>query len=85
MNEQDFIKYIRKIGFTHSFSNNNMFTKIDRYEYKRWKIDIRNNQFDFSDGFIWMEWLKFDHISVYDYLFKKELRSIKLKNILNGK
>ena len=69
INKKEFVKLIKSIGFI----------KIGyEYEYKEYRIDLASNYYNFYNGSGWTFHIKLDDLSV----FKKELRSIKLKQLL---
>ena len=78
MNIEEFITYIKSIGFIHQ--NN------DRYLYKEYKIDLYNKYYEFWYGYRWgitIEINDLNSLTLINIHFKKELRSIKLKKLLS--
>ena len=72
----DFKKYIESIGFIYDD-----FT----HRYKEYRIDLDYDCYDFYDGSKW--WCNKDYKDYNDFTplekeFKRELRSIKLKQLL---
>ena len=73
INKEEFVKLIKSIGFR-------FFINLDYgyYDYKSYRIYLESNYYNFYNGSGWTFHIKFDDLSV----FKKELRSIKLKQLL---
>ena len=74
MNYIEFKKFIESIGF--KYNSHNIF-----YEYKIFKIDLFFiDHYEFWSG---SKWINYNYNDLTPFkVFKKELRSIKLKNIL---
>ena len=73
MNYEQFKKYIESIGFKHN----------DRlFKYKEYRIDLYRYSYGFYNGFEWSILLDLNDLTLFEKEFKKELRFIKLKNIL---
>ncbi len=70
----EFIKYIESIGFKEF-----MFVT---YEYKNFKIDAWGFNYEFHHNNLYIGRFKFNDLTPIEKYFKKELRSIKLKRIL---
>ena len=65
--------FIESIGFEfHGIS----------YVYKKYKIDLWNDYYNFHNGYEWFYGIDLNDLTLLEKYFKKELRSIKLKNIL---
>ena len=74
MNKEEFKQFIESIGFKHE----GLF-----YDYKSYRIDLIPNCYNFWNGSGWLFHIKFtDDLTQFNKYFKKELRSIKLKQIL---
>ena len=69
MDWKEFEKYIKSIGFKK---------KLWYYEYKEYKIDLWNEYYDFSGKYD----IPFTDLTPLEKVFKKELRSIKVKELL---
>ncbi len=54
------------------------------YTYKDYDIDLYEDFYDFYDGTKWIWDLEYDDLEKFEECFKKELRSIKLKQLLNN-
>ena len=67
-----FQKYIESIGFKNSGFG---------HFYKEYIIDIYDIYYDFWTGSKWIKKIEFNDLTPFK-VFKKELRSIKLKKIL---
>ena len=76
MTKDEFIKYIESIGFEM-----NKFPLLG-YSYKNYIIDLHTYTYDFNNDFGWFGRIDFDDLRLLENEFKKELRSIKLKAIL---
>ena len=73
MNYEQFKKYIESIGFKHN----------DRlFKYKEYRIDLYRYSYGFYNGYVWINKYEFTDLTLFEKEFKKELRFIKLKNIL---
>ena len=72
INKEEFVKLIKSIGFKY------INLHYGYYDYKSYRIDLASNYYNFYNGSVWTFHIKLDDLSV----FKKELRSIKLKKIL---
>ena len=72
MNQEEFKKYIKSIGFDED---------ILYYYYKQYSIYFLSNHYNFHNGFGWEAYDLNDLRPIQEH-FKKELRSIKLKQIL---
>ena len=74
MSKEEFKKYIESIGFKYdSYS----------YLYKNYQIDLYNNYYNFYNGLNWWWYKDYDDLTDLETIFKKELRSIKLKQLLS--
>ena len=75
MSRDEFITLIESIGFKHN--------KIyDYYEYKEFSIELFNDYFDFWDDIVCIRFISFNNLEHIKNCFKKELRTIKLKQLL---
>ena len=72
MNRDEFIKLIESIGFTQEYD-------ARYYKYDDYYIYLDDIECNFSDGWKWIYNIDSDTICNY---FKKELRAIKLKQLL---
>ena len=72
----ELINYIESIGF-----KNDHFIKIHRYEYKNYIIYLYEDCYSFYNGSEWIRDIDFNDLTPIEVHFKKELRSIKLKQI----
>ncbi len=72
----EFKELIFSIGFKHSSEFQG------RFVYKNFTIDISEFDYDIHDGETWSPFHTLDELEPIKKIFKKELRSIKLKNIL---
>ena len=71
----DFQKYIESIGFKYN-------VKDYFHYYKKYRIDLDYyDYYDFWTGSKWIKKIEFNDLTPFK-VFKKELRSIKLKKIL---
>ena len=80
MSREEFIKYIETIGFEYAVSFNNIERHDfynDGYNYKKYRIELYNNYYDFYNGSGWC-YYGFNNISP----LKQIERSYKLKKIL---
>ncbi len=76
MCRKEFIKLIESIGFKFKLG--------DVYQYKEFVIELYSydtDSYDFYNGYIWESYDSFGLEPINNYL-KKELRSIKLKQLL---
>ncbi len=78
-----FKEIIKSIGFVES---NPKFEQGGRnkrilYEYKEFEIYMYYTDYNFFDGYIWQNY-KLDDLNHLKNTFKKELRAIKLKELL---
>ena len=78
MNNIEFKKYIKSFGFEYAVSLNN----IERYEYKHYIIDLNLDHYDFYNGLNWWWYKDYNDLTDLETIFKKELRSVKLKELL---
>ena len=70
----DFIKYIKSIGFIHSHNT--------VYNYENFTIHIYKIYYDFYDGSHSTLFIQYNDLNLLEKYFKRELRSIKLKELL---
>ena len=74
---KEFIIFIESIGFKRSDGF------VFRYDYKEFLIDLGNSHCEFYNGSEWIKYLSYyDDLETIEKYFKKELRSIKLKQLL---
>ena len=73
MNDDEFINYIESIGFKN---------KVGYYGYNGYCIISGVTHYDFYNGSIWLEY-DYNILKPIKIHFNKELRSIKLKKLLN--
>ena len=78
MSREEFIKYIRSIGFKYSGKGH----KADIYYYKEYKLLTIDYYYKFKNVSTGMGWYTMDHLVPFETYFKKELRTIKLKALL---
>ena len=76
MNREEFKNYIESIGFIYERTED-----FDRYVYKKYRIDLASNYYHFYNGSEWDSY-ELNDLTPLAKEFKKELRSIKLKQIL---
>ena len=74
MIREEFIKYIESIGFEEIDSN--------YYVYKYCDIDLYEDIYVFHNGYEWFYDIDLNDLTLLEKYFKKELRSIKLKQLL---
>ena len=73
MTTGEFVNFIQSIGF----ENKGMF-----YKYKKYKINLMPEYYDFKNVTDWYMLIELNDITRLENVFKKELRSIKLKHLL---
>ena len=73
MSREEFIIFIKSIGFTTSHSIQ---------EYKEFIIYLRPNYYHFYNGSKWIRNIDYNDLTPFNKYLKRELRSIKLKKIL---
>ena len=73
MNREEFIIFIKSLGFEY-----NGFC----YRYKNYIIDLYQDHYDLYNGSGWNVKIYLNDLSPLDKEFKKELRRIKLKELL---
>ncbi len=77
MCEEDFVKLIVSIGFNYrSIYNKN------EYKYNKFRIDVWDDGYDFYNGSEWFMYVSYNELDIIYNSFKKEFRSIKLKQLL---
>ena len=74
LNELNFRMYIESIGFKHN--------GWDYYHYKKYSISLYTSHYIFSNNSECIYNIKLDDLTPLEKVFKKELRSIKLKELL---
>ena len=74
MDLYEFRKIMVSIGFKY---NGHRY-----YEYKNYQIDLYNNYYNFYNGLEWFYANTLTDLRPLEKYFKKELRSIKLKQLL---
>ena len=86
---EKFIKYIESIGFEYDYVK-------DCYGYKKNKIELYKNYYHFYNGSVWFYYIGYNSTETGQYVniigntfilelkkeFEKELRLIKLKELL---
>ena len=77
MIRKEFEKYIKTIGFKSINSNGDY-----SYKYKGCEIDLYDDHYDFFNGSEWTLRIPFNDLTQLEKEFKRELRSIKLKQLL---
>ena len=75
MNCKEFEKLIKSIGFDYDVSEH-------IYIYKHFGIDLYNECYNFYNGYEWNGGYYYNDLKNIENNFKKELRSIKLKQLL---
>ena len=75
MNQEKFIKLIKSIGFLSD-------DKSNAYYYKDFRINLFSNNYDLCVGNYILYAREFKELDILDEYFKKELRAIKLKELL---
>ena len=75
----DFQKYIESIGFKYIAQ---VYTTDTHYRYKDYMIYLSSKSYDFHDLTTWWWDIDIEDLSPIENLFKKELRSFKLKQIV---
>ena len=75
MTREEFKKYIESIGFKSD-------TDYGIYSYKEYRIYLYNNYYHFYNGSEWVFYINFDNLTDLETIFKQELRSFKLKELL---
>ena len=74
--EEKFIIFIKSLGFKYNYNSN-------IYEYKEFTIDICNgNIYNLYTGSVWYKYYPYENLEPINNYLKKELRTIKLKQIL---
>ena len=81
MSEEEFIKYIESLGFKNNYGG------LYQYQYKEFRIDISPIDIfpstnHFYNGSEWIVNESFSDLTPLENNFKRELRSIKLKQLL---
>ena len=77
MNKEEFVKYIKSIGFKTMGYN--------YYQYKEFRINIYSYDpadYDFWNDDEWINIKSLNDLTIFDKYCKKEIRSNKLKKIL---
>jgi hypothetical protein len=76
MNQEEFIILIKSIGF-EKFGDH-------LYNYKEFSIYLyfHVDEYDFRNGYEWTDDISLNDLTPLENNFKKELRSIKLKQLL---
>ena len=72
MSREEFKQFILSIGFKYN----------GYYVYKEFVIYLYYNDYDFHNGSEWYDNNDINDLRLIENYFKRELRSIKLKNIL---
>ena len=72
MNIEEFEKFIESIGFKYN---------VYSYLYKEYIIDLYEYTYEFYNGSGWVGY-DYNDLSPLEKEFKKELRSVKLKELL---
>ena len=72
MKREEFIELIKSIGFKLNY---------DIYEYKGFGIDLSDYFYYFYNVSGWSKY-NYNDLTLFEECFKKELRSIKLKQLL---
>ncbi len=76
MSEEEFKELIKSIGFEY-------IPLYHRYEYKEFSIDIcLGNVYNLYTGSGWILIIPLNHLNPLNKYFKREMRSIKLKELL---
>ena len=70
MSRGEFKKYIKCIGFD------------DFYRYKKYRINLYIDHYHFYNGSEWSEDISFNDLTPFENNMIKELRTIKLKELL---
>ncbi len=77
--EEQFVKIIESIGF----EIDEIFSSFDSFRYGKYLFLLYIDYYYFYDGEKWYtEKIPYDDLDIIKKVFKKELRSIKLKTIL---
>ena len=79
MSKEEFKKYIESIGFKYIAQ---VYTTDTHYRYKNYQIDLYNNNYNFYNRSGWALNISLNNLKPLQKEFKNELRSIKLKKIL---
>ena len=74
MSREEFKNYIKSIGFEYN--------DAIVYDYKKYRIDLYQYIYDFYNGSEWVYDIDLNDLTLLEKYFKKELRSIKLKQLL---
>ena len=80
MRRNEFIKYIESLGFNDISLFNDSIIRL--YEYKDYDICLEIYSYDFSNGSEYYRGIDLNNLTPINEYLKKELRSIKLKQIL---
>ncbi len=76
MEREEFIKFIESIGFVQG-----SFPYV--YTYKKFRIHFQYaDGYSLNDGFKWITNILYKDFKIIEKYFKKEIRSIKLKQLL---
>ena len=85
MNKNEFKNYIEYIGFKFKFTvyyyGNKEYNGVDYYQWQKCEIKLYDSNYGFNNGFISSEH-EYNDLKPLEKEFKKELRSIKLKQLL---
>ena len=73
--KEELIKFIDSIGFLYN-------SITYEFDYKEFRIDIWGEHYNFYNSSEWLYGFDLDDLKPIDNYFKKELRTIKLKRIL---
>lgn len=76
MNNKEFENYIISLGFCNKNAKN-------LFYYKEFKIYLTFHDYRLYNGYIWSSYFTHNDIDIIKFEMLKEIRSIKLKNILN--
>lgn len=79
---EGFLKYIESIGFTKTSFGDNGFSNYIKHEYLDYIIFVYPGYYNFDDGTLICDGIYFNNLKPLQPYFKKELRSIKLKELL---
>jgi hypothetical protein len=72
MSREEFRILIESIGFKYN----------GLYEYKEFRISYSNKYYNFHNGSKWIYSILLNDLELIEKKFKKELRSVKLKELL---
>lgn len=78
MNREEFMKYIKSIGFKDYVNIE------DRFLYGMFYIDVNIDSYLFGFRNVWIDMISFNDIDIFKKYFIKELRSIKLGKLIKN-